>query len=147
MNGHSEQAASSDGAHPNRTWVDVFRARERRIALGAGAPLYEQGSPADGVWLIHEGSIELRLSTRQQPPVVLGQAVKGGLLALGAVLMQRPHDESAVTLTGVIAGFLPLDDFTTLFAENRDFRFEVLHRMSAGLQMVNQQIVAQRSTG
>jgi CRP/FNR family transcriptional regulator, polysaccharide utilization system transcription regulator len=147
MSERSEQSATGEGTDQVRSWADVFRVRERRLALEPGVQLYEQGSPADGVYLIHKGSIELRLSTRSQLPVVLGQALEGELLGLGAVLMQRAHDETAVAMTPAVVGFLSLDDFMRLFVENREFRFEVLQRMSAGLELANQQIVVQRRTG
>jgi CRP-like cAMP-binding protein len=128
-------------------WLQLFRASEERFACDAGFIVYREGSPARGVYLLHEGAVELRLGFPSRPQVTAGIVSAGDLFGLQAALTTRVHDETAIVVRQSLLGFLPLEAMLELFAYDRDFRFELLRRLSAGNEQLTRQIVLQRRTG
>jgi CRP-like cAMP-binding protein len=126
-------------------WLKLFRDSEERFACDAGFVVYREGSPAGGVYLLHEGAAELRLGVSPRQ-VSAGIVSAGDLFGLQAALTTRVHDETAIVVRQSVLGFLPLETMLELFAYDRDFRFELLRRLSAGNEKLTHQIVQQRRT-
>lgn len=114
-----------------RDWedIEVFRAR---------TVIFSERDPADIMYVILSGEIELTL--HGEP---LGAEGEGGIIGEMAMINSATRSATATTLTKVKLARLDRDQFRALVGENSDFSLHVMAVLANRLRAVNSYITTQ----
>ena len=114
-----------------RDWedIEVFRAR---------TVIFSERDPADVMYVILSGEIELTL--HGEP---LGAEGEGGIIGEMAMINSATRSATATTLTKVKLARLDRDQFRALVGENTDFSLHVMAVLANRLRAVNNYITTQ----
>ena len=114
-----------------RDWedIEVFRAR---------TVIFSERDPADVMYVILSGEIELTL--HGEP---LGAEGEGGIIGEMAMINSATRSATATTLTKVKLARLDRDQFRALVGENTDFSLHVMAVLANRLRAVNKYITTQ----
>jgi len=100
----------------------------------AGTVLFREDSPANGVYYLHSGEIDLRFSSpRTGDSRTMLVAGAGQILCLTAVMADRTNDSSATTRTDCITGFIEKSQFLRLLDEKPVLWLNVLQMISSNI--------------
>ncbi|MEA2236626.1 MAG: family transcriptional regulator, cyclic receptor protein [Thermoanaerobaculia bacterium] len=113
-----------------------LKAVERRERRAAGEMLFMEGEPPAGVYVLHEGDVELVFSPREGRPKPLRVVNPGRILGLSSVVMQRPHDCSAVARTDCEVGFVGSEEFLRSLEKTPAIWLSVLRVLSSDVNAV-----------
>jgi CRP-like cAMP-binding protein len=108
--------------------LDILEPYQTLHALPAGKVLFSESDPADGVYVLHSGEVELSFSSKPMHVVRPGE-----VLGLTTVMSNRAHDSSAVTRTACIAGFVDKSVFLRLLDEQPSLWLTVLQMISVNI--------------
>jgi GNAT superfamily N-acetyltransferase len=81
-----------------------------------GEHLFREGDPAEALYLLLEGAVEVRGSSG----ALLGRVTAGGTVGERAMLSESSHGASVSTPTGTVVGVLSREDFRELTARRPD---------------------------
>lgn len=84
--------------------------------FGPGASLFQRGEPAEELFLVLEGAVEISLVG----DALVGRVAAGSTVGENAMLSETPHSASASTRTGVVAAVLTRESFRELAARRPD---------------------------
>ena len=114
-----------------RDWedIEVFRAR---------TVIFSERDPADVMYVILSGEIELTL--HGEP---LGAEGEGGIIGEMAMINSATRSATATTLTKVKLARLDRDQFRALVGENTEFSLHVMAVLANRLRAVNNYITTQ----
>jgi CRP-like cAMP-binding protein len=87
--------------------------------------LFEQGSPADCVYLVEEGYVKVSRSEEDGAETVVGLRAAGWLLGEAAALLGEPYDASAVALTDCRVRQIQIREFRDRLRTSSDFSWHV----------------------
>ena len=113
-----------------------LKAVERRERRAAGEMLFMEGESPAGVYVLHEGDVELVFSPREGEPKPLRVINPGRILGLSSVVMEHPHDCSAVALTDCEVGFVEREAFLRSLEKTPAIWFSVLRMLSNDVNAV-----------
>ena len=119
----------------SRTVIELLALREVRRPWPFGHRLFSDGDEVRGVFVIHSGEVELRLSTRDGKPRRPASVGPGRILGISDLMSGRPHDCTAVTRTPSVIGYVSKDDFMTAVDEQSDAWLAVLQMLSADINV------------
>ena len=112
-------------------WDDVEEYR-------AGTVIFSERDPADVMYIIISGEIELTL--HGEP---LGAEGEGGIIGEMAMINSATRSATATTLTKVKLARLNRDQFRVFIDENTEFALHVMSVMANRLRAVNEYITTQ----
>ena len=112
-------------------WEDVEEYR-------AGTVIFSERDPADVMYIIISGEIELTL--HGEP---LGAEGEGGIIGEMAMINSATRSATATTLTKVKLARLNRDQFRVFIDENTEFALHVMSVMANRLRAVNEYITTQ----
>ena len=112
-------------------WEDVEEYR-------AGTVIFSERDPADVMYIIISGEIELTL--HGEP---LGAEGEGGIIGEMAMINSATRSATATTLTKVKLARLNRDQFRVFIDENTEFALHVMAVMANRLRAVNEYITTQ----
>lgn len=95
------------------------------------AELFRQGFPARGIYCIHSGLVKLVNLTSDGKELIVGLRSSGWILGAPAVIIQKPHQVTAVTLTHCHLHYCPGVDFLRFAKFNVEFSKHLLHLYSS----------------
>jgi CRP-like cAMP-binding protein len=95
-----------------------------------GTLLFREGEDARGVFVLHEGKVDLLFATRAGNVKPLRLAEPGQILGLSSVVGRRPYDCSAKARTPCLVGFIDRDVFLRVLEDNPAVWFSVLRILS-----------------
>jgi CRP-like cAMP-binding protein len=101
-----------------------------------GTVLFREGEEPRGVFVMHEGIVDLLFSARNGNTKPLRIAEPGQILGLSCVVGARVHDCSATARTPCLAGFIERDVFLRALDENPAIWFNVLRLLSTDVNAV-----------
>jgi CRP-like cAMP-binding protein len=113
-----------------------FRTAEIRQNRAAGERLFAEGGLPEGVYVLHAGEVELVFTSREGEPKPLRVVRAGRILGLSSVVMQRPHDCSAVARTECEVGFVEREEFLRSLETTPALWFSVLLMLSSDVDAV-----------
>ncbi|MBV8543684.1 MAG: cyclic nucleotide-binding domain-containing protein [Acidobacteria bacterium] len=113
-----------------------LKAVERREHRAAGEMLFMEGESPAGVYVLHEGDVELVFSPREGQPKPLRVVNPGRILGLSSVVMQHPHDCSAVARTDCEVGFVEREAFLRSLEKTPAIWLSVLRMLSNDVNSV-----------
>ena len=108
--------------------LNVLEPYETLHAIPAGKVLFREAEPAEGVYVLHSGEVELSFSSK---PMHL--ASSGEILGLTTVMSGRAHDSSATARTACVVGFVEKSVFIRLLDEQPSLWLTVLQMISVNI--------------
>ena len=129
------------GAPPYRrrvqtTTLTETRLKERIEHRAAGETLFIEGEVPAGVYVLHAGDVELTFAPREGEPKPLRVVNPGRILGLSSVVMQHPHDCSAVARTECEIGFVEREEFLRSLEKTPAIWLSVLRMLSTDVNAV-----------
>lgn len=109
---------------------------ETRQHRNAGETLFLEGEAPAGVYTLYSGEVDLLFAARNGNVTPLRVATPGQILGLSAVVIQQPHDCSAIARVPCDVGFIPRDEFMGALEERPAAWFNVLRHLSNDVNRV-----------
>lgn len=106
---------------------------EKLQRVAPGDVLFREGERADGVFVLHEGDVDLIFHARNGDSKPLMYAESGQILGLSEVVTGHRHDATASARTNALVGFVPADDLLRILDGNTAAWFSVLQLLSRDL--------------
>ncbi len=78
--------------------LQIFAPLGTKMSCLAGTVIFEEGRPADGIYLIENGQLKLTASADDGRSMIVRIAGEGDVLGLSAVLNETVHETTAKTL-------------------------------------------------
>ena len=119
------------------SFLPMFRHWKDTVDYGSGDVIYSKGEPADTLFVILEGEVELTLHDR-----TVGVEGKGGLIGEMALLDSAKRNSTATARGGVKLAKLDREAFQKAIADNAEFALHAMTALADRLRAVDQFIVA-----
>jgi len=87
--------------------------------------LFQQGTPADDVYFIHQGMVKLVWGEASGKQTILGLRVDGALIGVPAVVTGEPCPTSAVTLVPSLVQRISAEKFLQRLQTDPDFAWQI----------------------
>jgi CRP-like cAMP-binding protein len=110
--------------------------KERIEHRAAGETLFREGETPAGVYVLRAGDVELVFAPREGEPKPLRVVNPGRILGLSSVVMQHPHDCSAVARTECEIGFVEREEFLRSLEKTPAIWLSVLRMLSNDVNAV-----------
>jgi len=94
-------------------------------------PLFRQGEPAVGVFILHQGMITLSMMSRDGHSLLAAQAKPGSILGLPGTITNQPYTMSATAAAGALVSFVGRDDLTALMHADPAMSIKMLQVLAA----------------
>jgi CRP-like cAMP-binding protein len=135
----SYQSATGDHASESGDFVmkllELFQDWPDLVEFKSGTVIFRENEPADVMYVILSGEVELSL--HNEP---LGSEMMGGLVGEMAMIGRAVRSATATTLNKVKAAQLNPEQFRTLVRENGDFALHVMAVLANRLRAANELI-------
>ena len=125
------------GQLPTGLWDELQRIGCSRT-YSTGSPLFAEEAPADGVYLIEKGAIQIQLSSLISEG--LSEYGPGALLGLSEVLTGETHKFEAVAIEDCVVCFVGRHDFLEFLRQNQACCMQVVHLLSQDLHTIYQHL-------
>ena len=122
----SERIFSAVPAHALRQIAGAHSAHE----YPSGAILFQEGEPADGIFLLCRGAVKLSVGSIHGDSLLLRAAGPGEMLGLSATLTGQGHEVTAETTTPSQLVFVKRKDFLHYLREHTDVCLQVVQSLS-----------------
>ena len=119
-------------------FLEMFRDWENTEEYDARTVIFSERDPADVMYVILSGEIELTL--HGEP---LGAEGEGGIVGEMAMINSATRNATATTLSKVKLARLDRDEFKALIADNTEFSLHVLAVLANRLRAVDHYISTQ----
>lgn len=96
----------------------------------SGAILFQEGEPADGIFLVCRGAVKLSVGSSHGDTLLLRSAGPGEILGLSATLTGQGHEVTAETTTPARLVFIKRKDFLRYLREHTDVCMRVVESLS-----------------
>jgi CRP/FNR family transcriptional regulator len=113
--------------------LQALRENKASQRFAVGALLFQEGSPATGIFLVETGAVRIFLPTDQQQRQLLEVAGPGTLLGLSEAMDGEPHRITAVAGEETTAIYTPREEFLALLQGRGDFSLEIARLLSEDL--------------
>ena len=125
------------GQLPTGVWNELQRIGCSRT-YSTGSPLFVEGAPGDGVYLIEKGAIEIQTSSPLSER--LSEYGRGALLGLSEVMTGETHKFKAVAIEDCVVYFVGRHDFLEFLRQNQACCMQVVHLLSQDLHTIYQHL-------
>jgi CRP-like cAMP-binding protein len=125
------------GQLPTGLWNELQRIGCSRT-YSTGSPLFMEEAPADGVYLIEKGAIEIQLSSPLSEH--LSEYGRGALLGLSEVMSGETHKFKAVAIEDCVVCFVARHEFLEFLRQNQVCCMQVVHLLSQDLHTIYQHL-------
>jgi CRP-like cAMP-binding protein len=125
------------GQLPTGLWDELQRIGCSRT-YSTGSPLFMEEAPADGVYLIEKGAIEIQLSSPLSEH--LSEYGRGALLGLSEVMSGETHKFKAVAIEDCVVCFVARHQFLEFLRQNQVCCMQVVHLLSQDLHTIYQHL-------
>ena len=95
--------------------------------------LFFSGAVPTGVYMICSGRVKIYRTSADGKSLITRVAGPGDIIGYRSVLAAEPYGATAETMTKVTASHLPVDAFQSLMAENPQFAYLMLRKVSREL--------------
>ncbi len=119
-------------------FIELFRNWEAMEAHGPQSVIYSERDPAEVMYFIISGEIELTLNGE-----VLGTEGEGGIIGEMAIVDSATNSATATTLTEVKLARMDRTELQRIISENRAFSLHVMAVLANRLRAVNKYITIQ----
>jgi CRP-like cAMP-binding protein len=105
-----------------------------------GTSIFSEGQQPLGVYVVHEGVVDLTYAARNGEAKPLRVADRGEILGLSAVMTHSAHEASATARSECEIGFVGRVEFLRALEETPAVWFAVLHLLSYDLNAAYEQL-------
>jgi len=119
-------------------FLDLFRNWKDVVEYAAGTVICSEGDPADVMYVVISGEVELSLRGQ-----LLGKEEAGGIFGEMAIVDAATTSATAVAVTDVKLARLEHDQFKGFISKNSEFSLHVMAVLANRLRAVDQYIKAQ----
>jgi CRP-like cAMP-binding protein len=112
--------------------IDLFEDWEDQVEFPKGAEIFREGDPADVMFVVTEGEVEIFL--KGEP---LGAELPGGLVGEMAMINAKFRSATAVALRPSKLARVNQDQFRDLIRANPDFAIHVMAVLANRLRVAN----------
>jgi CRP-like cAMP-binding protein len=108
-----------------------------------GTVLFRRGDPANGVFLIRKGKVNLHLDgkTRLYPPRILG---RGAIIGLPATLCGETYSLTAEVSEDAVLAFVPRENFLALMAKDTKLCLEAMNLLGKEIASIRSALVSRK---
>lgn len=113
--------------------IKRFEGSPEVMEISAGGMVFEEGEPAEKMYVILEG--EVRLTLHGQP---LAMEVGGGIIGEMALIESEPRSASARALTDCRLVAIDKADFLDMIRESPEFAIHIMQVLTRRLRLANE---------
>lgn len=121
---------------------DLDRCKKDNI-VKKGQVLFDEGTPAQGVYCVFEGQLKLFKTGDQGRPQIIGIAKEGALVGHRAVLLDKPHSFTAEALVDSRICFVDKPTFSRMVIANSGVAQSLLKRLAQDLDAAENRLLDQ----
>lgn len=103
--------------------------------------LFNQNDPAVGLYILHEGTVSLTMSSERGDPIFTVHAKGGSLLGLPGLVGNQPYSLTAVAHTGAQVSFLARTEFEAVMQSDPALSFKILQVLAAEVRTARQALL------
>src|SRR6266446_4364656 len=118
-----------------------LRAVSRESSFAAGQSIFKEGDPADGMYIVKTGQVQISALLETGERQILSQVSPGDVFGEMAVLDNQPRSASASAERDSIVYFVPRDELVTLFQDFPDLAMNMVQEISGRLREFNRQYI------
>jgi signal transduction histidine kinase len=118
-----------------------LRAVSRESSFAAGQPIFKEGDPGDGMYIVKTGQVQISALLETGERQILSQVSPGDVFGEMAVLDNQPRSASASAECDSIVYFVPRDELVTLFQDFPDLALNMVQEISGRLREFNRQYI------
>ncbi len=107
-------------------------------SVKAGAPIFQEGEPGDGVYVVKQGLVEIVHVNGAEERRVFSQLGTGEIFGEMAVIELQPRSASALAAKDTDLYFIPRDEIRALLQQSPGLAFTLLTEISRRLREFNQ---------
>ena len=117
----------------------TLRGIARAQSFAAGAEIFRESDPGDGVYLVQEGQVEISVVVGDHARHVFSQVGPGEIFGEMAVLEDKPRSASAVAAKPTVVFFIPRGELLKLVEGSPALALALLREISHRLREFNRQ--------
>jgi CRP-like cAMP-binding protein len=126
-------------AHIDTAKLKLMAFTSERLAFAAGQPLFREGDPGDGAYLILTGSVEVQLNS-SSGPITIAHLEQNAFVGEMAILCEVPRTASVVASEGVEALKIKKDTFFQLLKDVPQMALEIMRELAQRLHHTNEEL-------
>jgi len=126
-------------SHLNTEDLEKLRRIAREQTFRAGAEIFKEGDPGNGVYLVKDGLVEISVLGGQSGRYVFTEAGPGELLGEMAVIEDQPRSANAVARKETEVYFIPRKEILQLVEQSPGLALAFLKEVSHRLRGFNRQ--------
>jgi len=111
--------------------IRALEARATPVTCDVDGVLFNQDEPAAGIYILHEGTATLTMTSHDGQPIFSVDAMPGSLLGLPALVSDKPYSLSATALAGAKVSFVSRADFFALVQADPQLSLKMLQVLAA----------------
>lgn len=111
--------------------VDVLRQHASPVACDGDRVLFNQGDASDGLYIFHNGDVELSMRSGAGDVIMRMSALEGSLLGLPGLIGNLPYSLSALARAGSNVSYLSRDTLNGLMLSNPSVSAGILRVLAA----------------
>jgi CRP-like cAMP-binding protein len=114
----------------DREYLDLLGPLFESHALRTGAVVLQQGAPAEYLYLILKGAVEMSFKPDDGAPITISHVEKGGWFGWSAIVGSETYTSSAIAIAELETVRIHGDDLRTLCAEHPKAGKVILERLA-----------------
>ena len=111
--------------------IRALDARCTPVPCVSERPLFRQGEPAVGIFILHKGTVTLSSMSQDGHSLLAAQARPGSILGLPGAISNEPYSLSATAAAGAEVCFVSREDLTALMHANPAMSIKMLQVLAA----------------
>jgi len=111
--------------------IRALDARSTIVPCECERPLFRQGEPAVGIFILHQGMITLSMMSQDGHSLLAAQAKPGSILGLPGAISNEPYTITATAAAGAEVSFVGREDLTALMHANPVMSIKMLQVLAA----------------
>lgn len=113
--------------------VDLLKPLLEPFVCPVGTVILEQGAPADSLYLLLNGTVEIFFKPYDGIPIMVSHVEKGGLFGWSAVIGSEKYTSSAIAIEDVEAFRIRGTELRKFCLENPEAGEDILKRLADGV--------------
>jgi CRP-like cAMP-binding protein len=111
--------------------IRALETRAKPLKWDVDGVLFNQDEAAAGIYILHEGTATLTMTSHDGQPIFSVDAMPGSLLGLPALVSDKPYSLSATARAGAKVSFVSRTDFFALVQADPQLSLKMLQVLAA----------------
>jgi CRP/FNR family cyclic AMP-dependent transcriptional regulator len=117
----------------NQDEMELLTPLFESLSCRAGTVVFQQGTPADFLYFIITGKVEMSFKPYDGTPIIVGHMEKGGLFGWSAVVGSENYTSSAIAIEEVKALRVRGSELRKFCVEHPEAGKDILERLADGV--------------